>query len=145
MVGVSTFVRGLGNPVVMVIVFATIFSLLWLLDQSLWSYLIILTSAYNASGWLTLLWGKTRRKGRFLSSEPATRAKGHAFFFFMSYVIMAAVASNYLAGDLVQLIETESSAVLFGITIPYFSLAVVDLAIVLFTYIYFHYAVYKVK
>ena len=145
MVGVSTFVRGLGNPIVMVIVFAAVFSLLWLLDQSLWSYLIILTSAYNASGWLTLLWGKTRRKGRFLSSEPSTRAKGHAFFFFMSYIIIAAVASNYLAGDLVRLIETESGAVLFGITIPYFSLVAVDLAIVLFTYVYFHYAVYKIK
>lgn len=129
----------------MIVFFTAVFTLLWFFDQSLWSYLVILTSSYNASGWLTLLWGKTRRRGGFLSQEPTRRAKGHAFFFFMVYIIIAAIASNYLTHDLVQLIDTESGAVLFGMTVPDFSLVVVDLALVFLTYVYFHYAVYKVK
>lgn len=141
---VKTFLEEMEDPQFAILIFTILLSAAWFVDNTLWSSFTLLVISYDVSGAISYLWSQARTVYRDpLLPGLKHEAKGHAFMFFLGYIMIAAILNSYLSKWLVAQIYAWNTAQIFGITIPYFSLVLINFLVVLGTYWYFHVAVFK--
>jgi hypothetical protein len=143
---VKSFLDEMESPGFTVVIFTIALIALWFLQQTLWSYIVLLTLAYNISEVSKFTWAKIRKVYTApLLPGAKHEATGHAFMFFMFYVIIGAILSSYFSKGLAQEVESIKFPTVFGISIPYAPLILTNFIVVLITYVAFYFTVFREK
>lgn len=140
----KTFLEELESPGFAIVIFTIAFTIVWFVSEEMWSLLLLLIFSYLISGIVTTVWSKMRK----VYAEPLIpgvkpSAKGHAFFFFMIYVLVGSFAGSYFSQDILGFVQSRSVLVVYGVSIPYGYLVGIDLLSVICTYVYFYFAIYR--